>query len=123
MSIYQEIILQHFKKPKNFGRLSDYTSSAQAVNPLCGDKFSMQLKIEKGIVKDIAFEGEGCAISTASASLLSEYVKNKKILDLKNFDKSVILKLLGIELSANRLKCALLPLELLHKTIGSIKNN
>ena len=118
MNIYQEQILDHYKRPQNYGRLKSADRQIELNNPLCGDKISMDIKISKSIVSDIKFSGETCAISTASASLLTEYVKGKKITDLKKMKSSFIFKLLGIELSTSRIKCALLPLEALHKLIN-----
>lgn len=118
MNIYQDLILYHYKNPKNFGKLKKPTKSGVINNPLCGDKLSIDLQIDKEAISDISFSGEGCAISIASASMLTEYVKGKKISDLKKLDMPFILKMLGIELSPNRLKCALLPLEGLHKLLN-----
>lgn len=117
MTIYSEIILDHYQHPKNKGNLDSPTSTCHVANPLCGDKIDMFVKVEKGKVVDIKFEGVGCAISTASASILTEYAKNRSVTDLKKLDQKFIIKLLGIELGVNRIKCALLPLEALHKLI------
>lgn len=117
MSLYQELILNHYKNPRNFKKLDKPDKVASATNPLCGDKLEMFIKIKNGRLADISFIGEGCAISTASTSMLTEHVKRKKVSDLRKLDKSFILDMLGIELSPNRLKCALLPLEALHKAL------
>lgn len=116
MSIYQEIILDHYRNPRNFGTLKDAVS-LELSNPLCGDVISMSIKYRDNKIEEINFMGKGCAISIASASLLTEYVKGKSIDELRNLTKSSILEMLGIELSPNRLKCALLPLEILKKVI------
>lgn len=116
-SIYQEIILDHYKNPRNWGVVKNATHKMTISNSSCGDKFELEGFIDKETLKDYSFSGEGCAISTASASLLSEYAKGKKISVLKKLDASFILKLIGIELSPNRIKCALLPLEGLQKLI------
>lgn len=118
-SIYQEIILDHYKHPHNWGTVTDATNQTTISNSSCGDKFDLSGVIKNGVLKECSFEGEGCAISTASASLLIEYAKGKKINALKKLDASFILKLVGIELSPNRLKCALLPLEGLQKLLSS----
>ncbi len=117
MSIYQELILDHYKNPKNFGKLDKPDKVIEINNPLCGDKFNMYAKVKGDIIENVAFTGEGCAISVASASMLTEYSKGKKISDLKKLNTPFILKLIGIDLSPNRLKCALLPLEGLHKLL------
>ena len=75
--LYQEVILDHTKKPRNFRKMEAATNSAKGHNPLCGDKLTVYLKLESDIVKDISFEGSGCAISTASASLMTESLKGK----------------------------------------------
>ena len=117
MSIYQEIILDHSSKPRNTGSISNPSQTVQVHNPLCGDKIKMDIQITKGVVADIRYMPKGCAISKASASLLSEYVKGKTAIDLKKLTKKDIMKMLGIELGPNRIKCALLPLEALHKLL------
>lgn len=116
-SIYQERILQHAARPHNFGRLPSATNKIILDNPLCGDVIQMEVEIEKGVVKNIMFTGKGCAISKASASLLTDSAKNVTVSTLRKWDKTSIIKMLGIELGPNRLKCALLPLEALQKLI------
>ena len=116
-SIYQERILQHSATPHNFGRLPTATNKIVLDNPLCGDKIQMEVEILSGIVKNVMFTGKGCAISKASASLLTEKVKGMKIEELRKWDKTSIIEILGIDLCPNRLKCALLPLEALQKLI------
>jgi nitrogen fixation NifU-like protein len=118
MSIYQDIILEHYRNPRNKGHMHHATKSVDADNPVCGDDLHLELKIENGIVTDIAFSGSGCAISQASASLLYEYVKGKPIEEILKIDTDTMLQLLGIELSPVRLKCALLSLEALKKALS-----
>lgn len=117
MSIYQEIILDHSRNPKNYGEIKNPTKTFSLNNPLCGDQIKIDVIIQDNKIRNIAFSGQGCVISKASASLLTEYVKGKKISSLIKLDKSIILDMLGIELSPARLKCALLPLEVLRKVI------
>jgi nitrogen fixation protein NifU and related proteins len=116
-SIYQERILQHAAQPHNFGRLPSATGRVILDNPLCGDKIEMEIELVNGNVKDIRFTGKGCAISKASASLLTDKAKGKGIVELRKWDKTSIIEILGIELGPNRLKCALLPLEALQKLL------
>ena len=86
--LYQEVILDHNKRPRNFGTLPDATAAAQGHNPLCGDKLSLYLKVEGGRIEAIAFEGSGCAISKASASLMTDAVKGQSVPDvLALFDR------------------------------------
>lgn len=77
--LYQEIILDHNRRPRNFGDLPGANHTAEGFNPLCGDRIKLRLKVEDGIVTDVAFEGAGCAISTASASVMTEVIKGKTI--------------------------------------------
>jgi nitrogen fixation NifU-like protein len=117
MSIYQEEILAHYHDPQNFGRLHKPTKTSDLSNPLCGDTITMDILLQDNKVTDCKYEAKGCAISIASASLLSEYCKGKSKEELLRLDKNFIIGLLGIDLSPNRLKCALLPLEALHTTL------
>jgi nitrogen fixation NifU-like protein len=116
-SIYQERILQHSSNPHNFGRLPSATNKILLDNPLCGDVIQMEVEVSQGIIKNAMFTGKGCAISKATASLLTDLVKNMPISELRKWDKVSIIEMLGIELGPNRLKCALLPLEALQKLI------
>jgi nitrogen fixation NifU-like protein len=116
-TFYKDLILFHWRNPQNYGKLKKANKRAFLDNPFCGDAISMEAKIEKGKIKEIKFSGKGCIISKASASLITEYAKGKKISEIKNLDKDSILKLLGIELGPTRLKCALLPLNVLKKLI------
>lgn len=119
MSIYSEIILDHYQTPRNFGRVKNYTHIVQVANPLCGDRLEMTAKLKDNKIVDIKFQGVGCAISIASASMLTSLVLKKDILSLKKIDKDFIIKMLGVSLGANRVKCALLPLEALKKLFFS----
>ena len=77
--LYQEVILDHNRRPRNFGPLADATSQAKGHNPLCGDKLTVFLRVENGVIRAVRFEGSGCAISKASASLMTEAVKGKSV--------------------------------------------
>jgi nitrogen fixation protein NifU and related proteins len=77
--LYQEVIIDHSRKPRNFRRLSDANRTAQGHNPLCGDRITVDLKLQQDQVKDAGFQGVGCAICTASASLMTESVKGKSV--------------------------------------------
>ena len=79
--LYQEVIFDHNRHPRNFGKLADANRHADGHNPLCGDKLSLYLKIENDVITDVRFEGSGCAISTASASLMTERLKGMKVAD------------------------------------------
>jgi nitrogen fixation NifU-like protein len=112
--IYREIILDHYRNPRNKGRISNADVSFHDSNPLCGDEIDMHLKVEDDIVKDIKFEGRGCAISQASASMLTEMVMNKSLTTIKELGKDDILENIGLmNLGPARIKCALLSLKVL----------
>ncbi|MEI7750256.1 MAG: SUF system NifU family Fe-S cluster assembly protein [Candidatus Moraniibacteriota bacterium] len=118
-SLYQAVILDHSKHPRNCGHLEHANHHGEAKNPTCGDSLSMDILTENGIITDIRFTGQGCAISQASASLLSESVKGKPIEAALTLTPEDIVTLLGVELSPNRLKCALLSLETLKQALAS----
>lgn len=118
-SIYQEIILEHYKNPHNFGTIKDPTKKTFVSNPLCGDEIGMEIVFKKNKVAEIKFKARGCAISQASASILTDYVLGKSKDDLKKLDKEFMIKLLNIDLGPNRIKCALLSLEALHNLLKS----
>ncbi|MCU0494563.1 MAG: SUF system NifU family Fe-S cluster assembly protein [Chloroflexaceae bacterium] len=112
---YTENLLDHAKHPHNFGTLEGATYSHEEHNPLCGDRVRMDLLIEDGIIRDVRFSGRGCAISQASASMLTDEVLGKSVEEAKTISKDDLLELIGIPLSKNpvRLKCALLSLKTL----------
>jgi len=117
-SLYRENILEHYKRPHNFTppapELERVDLSFHDLNPLCGDELTVQLAVdEEGRIDDIRFSGHGCAISQAAASMTSDEVKGMKISDLLGIDRSFVLELLGIDISATRMKCALLSLKVL----------
>ena len=116
--MYKELILDHYKHPQNFGKLENADVTHREANVLCGDVIEIQLKFngEKKI-SDAKFTGSGCAISQASTDILTGSVKGKRIDDIKNMDSGYVLKLLGIEISPMRLKCALLPLAALKSAV------
>ena len=109
--IYKDIILDYYRNPRNFGDLQNPDVRAKDSNPLCGDIIEMQLKINDGKVGDIKFKGKGCAISQASASMLTELVKGKTLDQIKAMGKPDVLQLLGIDPGPTRIKCALLGLK------------
>ena len=112
--LYREQILDHYKHPHNFGELDDADHEFEDTNPLCGDELRVQLKTdEEGRIEDVRFSGQGCAISQASASMVSDEIKGMTPDELLRLDKSFVLELLGIDISATRMKCALLALKVL----------
>ena len=110
---YREYILDHYKNPRNFGRLEHPDISHEEDNPLCGDVVGMDFRVKDGVIEDIRFHGRGCAISQASASLLTERLKGVSLDDAKKINKQDVLDELGIDISPARIKCALLALKVL----------
>jgi nitrogen fixation protein NifU and related proteins len=107
--MYQEIILQHYKSPRNFGSLAGAELVGEESNPLCGDHIRFQLKLDPAhrAVSEVRFDGDGCAISVASASMLTEKVKGQPMEMVSRLTRDDVLKMLGIPLSPVRIKCAL----------------
>jgi nitrogen fixation NifU-like protein len=112
-AFYREAILDHYKHPRHKGRLENPDIHFHDHNPFCGDEITIELKMNNGVVAEAAFDGRGCAISQATASMLMEEIVGKSTEELKELDKQYILDLLGIEIGPVRLKCALLPLKVL----------
>ena len=112
--MYREVILDHYKNPRNKGTLDPHDFSYEDENPLCGDKLRIDVRLDEDRrIKEVAFSGRGCAISQASASMLTEAILGKTIDEVKEMGKDDILDMLGIELGPVRLKCALLSLKVL----------
>ena len=119
--LYQEFIIELYKNPLNFGRIENADYKAQVYNSTCGDMIELFLSVKDGKVVNAKFTGKGCAISQASSSLFTGYLKGKSIEELSKVDKDQVLKLIKINLDKNptRMKCALLPLEALRKALTS----
>jgi nitrogen fixation protein NifU and related proteins len=110
--LYREYILEHYKHPHNHGSLEHADMEAHDLNPLCGDELTFQIALdEQGVVKEVAFDGHGCAISQASASMLSDELTGLTTEELLKLDRQTVLDLLGIDISATRMKCAMLSLK------------
>ncbi|HEY8762468.1 MAG TPA: SUF system NifU family Fe-S cluster assembly protein [Candidatus Dormibacteraeota bacterium] len=110
---YREYILDHYKNPRNFGRLESPTLSHEEDNPLCGDIIGIDLAVKDGNIADVRFHGRGCAISQASASLLTERLKGLSLEEARKISKEDVFEDLGIDISPARIKCALLSLKVL----------
>lgn len=121
MDLYMEQILDHYKYPRNFGRLENPDITHEEGNPSCGDQIRIDLKISDGKISDVRFSGKGCAISQAATSMLTEMIKGQSLEDVKKISKEDMLGELGIEISAIRLKCALLALKILKAGVYGIK--
>ncbi len=112
--LYRENILDHYRNPRNKGRLEDPTHMHEEHNPLCGDVIRIDLHVnDQDVIEQVGFEGRGCAISQASASMLTEMIQGKTLEEAKALTKEDILEALGIEIGPVRLKCALLSLKVL----------
>lgn len=134
-ALYEEVILDHNRRPRNFGRVPEASNRhATGHNPLCGDQLTLDLRIEDGVVKDVGFDGAGCAISTASASLMTESIKGKTIEDVERLFRSMhelltkqggaddlgkLQVLAGVREYPARVKCATLPW---HTLEAALKN-
>lgn len=112
-ALYREAILDHYKHPRFKGHLENPDVHFHDHNPFCGDEITVELKVEDGRIVEAAFDGRGCAISQASASMLMEEIQGMSLEDARQLDKQAILDLLGIEIGPVRLKCALLSLKAL----------
>jgi nitrogen fixation protein NifU and related proteins len=121
--LYREELLDHFRYPRNSGVLVDAQGRSEVLNPSCGDQISLEIKVDNDRVSEIAFQGKGCVISQASASLLTEFAKGKTVKILEALTKDDMLSLVGIELGPTRLRCALLALEGLQRAIVQYKES
>ena len=115
---YREYILDHYRDPRNYGRLERPDAHAEDSNPLCGDQLSMDLDIETNRIKAVRFQGRGCAISQAAASMLTEMIDGKTIDEVIALGKDDVLDALGIPISPARTKCAFLSLRVLHMALA-----
>lgn len=111
--LYRDELLEHYREPRNFGKPKKYTKASRQLNPFCGDEIEMFVLWEKEKVKDISFLGKGCVVSTAAASLLTDYSLGKTKTELTKFSENDMLSLLGIEVSEIRKKCAFLAISVL----------
>jgi len=110
--LYRDQILEHYKRPHNFGRLDTYDLDYEDTNPFCGDEQHVFIKLDDaGRVSEVSFEGQGCAISTAATSLLTDELAGKTREELLHLPQDYVLDLPAIEISATRMKCAMLGLK------------
>ncbi|MBI4017919.1 MAG: SUF system NifU family Fe-S cluster assembly protein [Candidatus Aenigmarchaeota archaeon] len=108
--MYRENVLDHYRSPRNKGTLAKPDIKRVGQNPLCGDEIEVTIKLDGKRIKDVKFKGSGCAISQASASMLTEDIKGKPIGDIKKMERDDVVELLGVPISATRMKCAMLAL-------------
>src|SRR5213083_3116298 len=104
--LYRDYILEHYRRPHNFGVIEDADASYEGANPLCGDRITLMLGVKDGVVDRVGFTGRGCAISQASASLLTDEIKGKPLTEIVTTNRQDVLINLGIEISPARMKCA-----------------
>jgi len=122
--LYREIILEHYKNPHNYGSLEKPDASIIDTNPLCGDTITLEINCDENeTLSDVAFISRGCALSVASASILSDSVKGKNIKDIEMMNYNDMQDLLEMKVGVGRAPCVLLPLSALHKAIKNIKKN
>jgi nitrogen fixation protein NifU and related proteins len=115
--IYREEILEHYRNPQNFYKLKNATMHASLNNPLCGDSLTVYIYIEKTKIKEVSFQGEGCAVSIAAASMMSSAIKEKKVKTVLKMSNDKVLDFLNLKLTPTRQKCALLFFEALRVAI------
>jgi nitrogen fixation protein NifU and related proteins len=115
---YRDYILEHYRNPRNYGRLEQPDAHAEDSNPLCGDQLGIDLRVEGDHVTEVRFQGRGCAISQAAASMLSEMIEGKTVEEVVQLGKDDVLEALGIPISPARTKCAFLSLRVLHRSLA-----
>ncbi|MCA9377097.1 iron-sulfur cluster assembly scaffold protein [Candidatus Nomurabacteria bacterium] len=118
-SLYKEHVIDHYKDPRNWGRMDNYTHYAKVENSSCGDEMELFIEVNDGVVKDIRYLGRGCAISIATMSMFSEILKGKQLDDIKKLSEEDVLSLVGMNSDSGRKKCALLSLSALEKALES----
>lgn len=115
--LYREQILEHYKRPHNFGELDPHDLDAFEQNPLCGDELGVHIRVSDGHIDDLRFHGHGCAISQAAASIASQQLKGMPLEQAGNLSADWMIDLLGIPISPTRRKCALLNLKVMRRAI------
>ncbi|HEY7728695.1 MAG TPA: SUF system NifU family Fe-S cluster assembly protein [Candidatus Eisenbacteria bacterium] len=118
---YRQNILDHYQNPRNWGTLDHPDISTEDANPLCGDRLRMDLAVKDGRIEQARFTAQGCSISRAAASMLTEAIEGKTVEEVKQIGRQEVLDMLGIELGPVRLKCALLALKTLKVGLYGIR--
>ena len=119
-NLYREIILDHYRNPRNKGILDPADYTYEDTNPLCGDEIRIDVRVKNGSVDEVRFSGRGCAISQAAASMLTELIEGQPLDEVKALTKDDLLEELGVPISPARMKCALLPLKVLKAGIYGV---
>ena len=122
-ALYSEILLDHFRRPRNYGSVDAPDISNEQFNPLCGDRIRLELKLEHAIVTEVRFKGDACAIATAAASLLTEIVLGKHVSELTDITDTQLISALESDIQPTRVQCALLPLEALREGLKNYNTN
>ncbi len=120
MDLYAYQILDHYKQPRNYGLLADADASSEQANLSCGDNIVMYIKVDDGVLRNIKFTGDGCAISKATASMLTEKLVGRRVEDVLSMDLDSIREILGIEISDRRSGCALIGLSAIQASLKKI---
>lgn len=123
MEIYRENILDHYKNPRNFGRIAGATGESREENVSCGDEIGMSVRVVDGVIEEVGFEGYGCAVAMASASMLTEKVWGMSSHAVNNLAEEDVVELLGFKPTPSRMRCALLPLQALKSALGGLQRN
>ncbi|PIO00669.1 Fe-S cluster protein [archaeon CG10_big_fil_rev_8_21_14_0_10_43_11] len=118
--MYQEHVLDHFAHPRNKEHVKNANALASNVNPLCGDTIGIEIRVKEGVIKTIGFTGTGCAISQASASIITEFVKGKKISAVKRMTSDDVFDVIGVPVTNARKKCALLAFQTIRKALEGV---
>jgi nitrogen fixation NifU-like protein len=121
MDLYREEILDHFKNPRNFGVVKKAKLRAKETNASCGDVMEMSLRVKGGRINEVRFQGEGCAISIAAGSMLTEMAKGRKIKEMRELTEEEMIKRLGIKVSSGRRKCVTLGLVVCQKALKKVR--
>lgn len=116
--LYKEMILELYRHPRNKGLLANASHSKKGFNPTCGDEITVYVSVQDGKIKDARYTGDGCAISQAAVSLVTDEIKGKSIAEVQEMNKDTINRLLGVEITPTRLKCSLLGLETIQKALN-----
>src|SRR5215470_5099908 len=122
-ALYSDILLDHFRHPRNYGSLNAPDISNEQFNPLCGDRIRLELKLEQSVVTEARFKGDACAICTAAASLLTEIVRGQNVEQLASLPDTRLISALESDIKPARLQCALLPLHALREGLKEAQSH
>jgi nitrogen fixation NifU-like protein len=120
MDLYREVLLENYKNKANRGKLENPSISKKSSNPLCGDSLELDIKIEDGVVKDIKFDGAGCAVSVAATSMLIDKVIGKRVEDVRKITKEDLINEINPNLTLSRIKCATLGYNSLMEALSEL---